>query len=115
MSKFKGLEGLRAYKAMMVLVRSLWFLAEVNQNKEYEEFLTWFDGQEPEKLKELFKVAVVYGVKMDKDELLDLLCFCTDNNGVKISKENINNLEVKDMIDKVVGVCLELCEIKVFF
>jgi hypothetical protein len=115
MADFKGLPGLRAYKAMMAIVRSLYFIAEVSEGREYKEFLEWFDNQSKEELTRLFKVGVVYGIKLDQDEILDLVGYCKDKNGVKIAKENLNSIPVKELVDKMVDVCLELCEIKVFF
>lgn len=115
MSDFKGVQGLRAYKAMMSITRSLYFIAEVSGGQDWEKFLSWLDTQTEEQMTRLFKVGVVYGVKLDQDEILDLLAYCKDKNGITITRENLNSIPVDELIASMVSVCMELNKIKVFF
>lgn len=121
-----GIEQYRAYRVMIVLFRSLWFLGDVvgkcaqdlnvkAQELTFKQFGDWFFGLESDARRTYFRYAVLFGASLDNDELLAICGFRKDKNGVAISKENIRNMSVSDMVDVISDVCLELSELKVFF
>lgn len=121
-----GIEQYRAYRVMIVLFRSLWFLGDIveqcaqNLNKNakdlsFKEFGDWFFGLDADKRKVHFKFAVLFGASLDPDELLSVCKFRKDKNGVAFSKENIQNITMSDLVNIVSDVCVELSEEKVFF
>lgn len=123
----KGIDGLRAYRVMMTLIYSLTQINEVYKKyikesciKKADEislqsFLTWFDRLENAQKKQLFKVAVLCGADLTTDEILAVVKYRTDKNGVAYSKANVNNIPVKDMVEIISSVCLEMSQEEVFF
>lgn len=123
---YTGIDGLRAYKVMATLVRSLFFIAEVvaecakatqtkPEDMTFEVFLGWFDSLESDRKRGLFKLSVIHGALLDPDEIFSLLKYRKDKNGVSISKTNIGNLSVKEIADSITDVCMELSEETIFF
>lgn len=123
---YTGIDGLRAYKVMASLVRSLYFLAEITsecakttqtkpEDMSFDVFFRWFDSLESDRKRSLFKLSVIHGITLDQDELFALLKYTKDKNGVAISKANIGNLSVKEIADNITNVCMELSEENVFF
>lgn len=123
---YTGIDGLRAYKVMASLVRSLYFLAEITsecakttqtkpEDMSFDIFFRWFDNLESDRKRSLFKLSVIHGITLDQDELFALLKYTKDKNGIAISKANIGNLSVKEIADNITDVCMELSEENVFF
>lgn len=123
---YTGIDGLRAYKVMAALVRSLYYIADITaecaiqtgtkpEDMSFDIFIRWFDGLESDRKRALFKLAVIHGITLDQDELLALLKYKKDKNGVPISKNNIGNLSVREIADGATDVCMELAEETVFF
>lgn len=123
---YTGIDGLRAYKVMASLVRSLYFLAEITsecakttqtkpEDMSFEIFFRWFDSLDKDRKRSLFKLSVIHGITLDQDELFALLKYTKDKNGIAISKANISNLSVKEIADNITDVCMELSEENVFF
>lgn len=123
---YTGIDGLRAYKVMASLVRSLYFLAEITsecvkatqtkpEDMSFDVFFRWFDSLESDRKRSLFKLSVIHGITLDQDELFALLKYTKDKNGVAISKSNIGNLSVKEIADNITDVCMQLSEENVFF
>lgn len=123
---YTGIDGLRAYKVMASLVRSLYFIAEVvaecaketktkPEDMSFDVFFRWLDSLESDRKRSLFKLAVIHGITLDQDELYALLKYKKDKNGVAISKANIGNLSIREIADNMTDVCMELSEESVFF
>lgn len=121
-----GIEQYRAYRVMIVLFRSLWFLGDVVgqcaqalekdvKDISFLEFGDWFFGLDKDERRVKFKFAVLFGASLDQDEMLAVCSFRKDKNGVAISKENIRNLTMTEIVDFVSDVCADLSEEKVFF
>lgn len=124
--KYTGIDGLRAYKVMASLLRSLYFLAEITsecakstqtkpEDMSFDVFFRWFDSLESERKRSLFKLSVIHGITLDQEEIFALLKYTKDKNGVGISKANIGNLSVKEIADNITDVCMDLSEESVFF
>lgn len=121
-----GIEQYRAYRVMIVLFRSLWFLGDIVEQcaqglkKEpkdlsFKEFGDWFFCLDADVRKTHFKFGVLFGASLDQEELLAVCKFRKDKNGVQYSKENIRNIKISELVEIVSDVCVELSEEKVFF
>lgn len=75
--------------------------------KSYEEFLSWVDEMNEGGQESILREAAVF-VKLERDELEDLLKFATDNNGVPYGPENIKNLKPADFHEIVVAVGMQV-------
>lgn len=123
---YTGIDGLRAYKVMASLVRSLYFLAEITsecakatqtkpEDMSFDVFFRWFDSLDKDRKRSLFKLSAIHGITLDQEELFALLKYTKDANGVPVSKANIGNLTVTQIANNIVDVCMELSEENVFF
>ncbi len=121
-----GIAQYRAYRVMIVLFRSLWFLGDIvlqcaqdlgkeSKDVSFTDFGDWFFGLDKDARRVKFKFAVLFGASLDQDELLAVCGFRKDKNGVAISKENFRNLSITDIVDMVSDVCADLSDEKVFF
>lgn len=121
-----GIEQYRAYRVMIVLFRSLWFLGDVVgqcaqtlekdvKDISFSDFGDWFFGLDKDERRVKFKFAVLFGASLDQDEILAVCGLRKDKNGVAISKENIRNLTMTEMVEMIADVCVELSEEKIFF
>jgi flagellar motor switch/type III secretory pathway protein FliN len=106
-----GLKSLNAFNSFNLLLLGLKMLP-LNLGKSYEEFYAEFDELE-ESAKEKFVRQAVAFVKMESEEIEDLLAFATDTNGCRFDKTNISNLSLAQINDIVVAVCMEIGRIKI--
>lgn len=124
---YSGIDGLRAYRVMMSLIYSLTQIREVyiryvketgikkSSDVSFESFLRWFDELSDDRKKQLFKWAILCGAELSNDELLSVLRYRADNNGVAFDKSNVGNISIKQMVESVADICAELCKEQVFF
>lgn len=121
-----GVDAFRAYRVMMTLIRSLWFIEDARtkcakdtkkeiKDQKFEDLVNWFNNLSDEEQKLFFRIAILFGAQLDEEDMLAVLRFRKDKNGVAISRQNINNLSVKEIVDNISDVCLELNKEKVFF
>lgn len=121
-----GVDAFRAYRVMMTLIRSLWFIEDARtkcakdiqkeiKDQKFEDLVNWFNNLSEDEQKLFFRIAILFGAQLDEEDMLAVLRFRKDKNGVAISRQNINNLSVKEIVDNISDVCLELNKEKVFF
>lgn len=121
-----GLKQYRAYRVMLSVFRSLWFLNDIvivacdelkikPSDIKFEDFAKWFFAQEESKRKYYFKMALLFGVSLDNDEIVALCSMKCDKNNVAYSRENINNMALSELIAIMVDVCYDLSGEEVFF
>lgn len=122
----KGLQQYRAYRVMLSMFRSLWFMGDVvNRTAQdlkidikditFEQFGDWFFALDRDERNKLFRRAVLFGATLDPDELIAICAQRKDSNDVAIAKENIGNLKMSELTDIMADVCTELSDEKVFF
>lgn len=121
-----GLKQYRAYRVMLSVFRSLWFLNDIvivacdelkikPSDIKFEDFAKWFFALEESKRKYYFKMALLFGVSLDNDEIVALCSMKSDKNNVAYSRENINNMALSELIAIMVDVCYDLSGEEVFF
>ena len=114
-SEIKGIKGLYAFKAMQTLLFSYFMLPEFREPKEsYTEFLKRFSGMTEDEQREIFKTSL-YFAGIDENEILAICCFAKDINGVSYQKANLASLEIEELFDIIIDVCMEIVKIRVFF
>lgn len=124
---YNGIDGLRAYRVMITLIYSLTQINEVyksyikdsnikkSDDVSLESFLHWFDNLENERKKQLFKIAILCGADLTNDEILSVVKYRADNNGVAFNKSNVGNMKISEIVNVVSDVCVELCQEEIFF
>lgn len=121
-----GLQQYSAYRAMMTLFRSLWFLDDAlnecikatgKEPKDFtlKDFGKWFFDLEESERRKWFLFAVLFGAELNPDELLPLLMDARDKNGVPITKSNIGNMKMSEIANAAADKCLELSQERIFF
>ena len=80
--------------------------------KTDEQFYDWFDGlNETEKEKQLrFGLSLA---KLSTEEMLDLACFASDENGIAFTEINLKKLNPIDILEILLAVCVAMSKIKV--
>jgi hypothetical protein len=78
----------------------------------FEEFFHSFKVREPANIEVMIRKAVAL-VQLQDDEIIALISFAADANGVGYSKDNLKNLKPDEIFEIVVQVCLELSRIEV--
>lgn len=109
----KGLKSVRVMQITSTLVMGLAMLP-VNMNKTFAEFYQEVIEADVDTQRKILEDAIRF-VELSEEELLAVLCFCADSNGIAISKSNIGNYEPNKIMDMVVEVCLGVLAIDVFF
>lgn len=110
--ELKGPKSLKAFAAFNRLMLGLKMLP-ANFDRTYEEFLQEIQDSDIERQKQLIRQAVSF-VSLEKDEILDIVCFCRDKNGVPYSQANVGNLPLSEIVDAVVSVGLKIAEIRIY-
>lgn len=121
-----GLQQYSAYRAMMTLFRSLWFLDDALnaalkatgvEPKEFtiQDFGKWFFDLDEKERRNWFLFSVLFGAELKSDEILPLLEGTHDKNGIAITKSNVGNLKMSEIANAVADKCLELSQERIFF
>lgn len=115
MNNVSELKGIKSVKVLNVLCTLLYgcYLLPTNSSKKYEEFVESFEMAEINEKKEILYKAMLC-VDMPQDDVLALMSFCKDANGVQYSDVNSKNLNPKEIIDICIDVLLEVSKIKLF-
>ncbi len=109
--ELKGLRSLRVINVFNTLMLGLKMLPSY-QGEHYEEFLGRIENMPPDDQEKMIRESILF-VELDKGEVEAALSFTTDANGIPISAENIKNLGPKDIMERVVAVCMKIAEIKI--
>jgi hypothetical protein len=110
----KGLKSWDALKGLSALLLGYYCLAMPGKN-EYESFdqffesFAWISDEEKEKI---IRTAILF-VKIEHWEVEALTSFVTDKNGIPYSSASLKNMSLKDLIEIVVAVCLEMGKIQI--
>ena len=102
----------RVYNAYCALVLGLHYMPVNTQNLHYEEFLQSVESMSPEDQAKCFRQAARL-TNLEKEDLLAMLSFCVDKNGISYSPANINNLNPKMIVEMIVAVCMQIAGMKV--
>lgn len=107
----KGAKSLKAFNVFNTLMLGLKMLP-LYVHVPYREFYASIPEKSEEEKENLIREAIAF-VNLEPDEVEAAVAFCCDKNGIAYSKNNIGNMELKEVIDCIVAVCLEIGRIEI--
>lgn len=110
-SPLKGYKALRALNGFHALLLGLKMLPQYIL-KDYETFYSDFKDKTEEQKEKLIREAVVF-VQLAQDEVEAIVSFASDKNGIPYSDVNIKNLDLGQIHEIIVAVCMEIGKIRV--
>ena len=115
MSKVKllPLQGLKSVHALCAFNALLFGLhcTPAHAAKSEEEFYGWFDNLSDEDKQKNIRYSVAL-CKLSEEEMLDLLAFCADANGIPFGRENLSAATPDYIVECIVAVCMAIANIK---
>lgn len=112
-SELKGIRSVRVMQITSMLMLGLLMLP-INMNKKFDDFYTEILEYDESAQRKVLEDAIRF-VELKDEELLAVMGFCKDANGLQIDKTNISNYNPAEIMDMVVEVCLQVFKIDVFF
>lgn len=103
-----ALNALQGFSALLLGFKMLPSRIAEDFEHYYESFK---DKTDPEKEKVL-REALMF-VNLKKDEIEAIVSFATDKNGIPYSAASIKNMELKDLFEVIIAVCMEIGRIKI--
>ncbi len=76
-------------------------------SESYSDFFSRIDLMDEEGQEKMIREALRF-VRLDGEEIMDLLRWATDQNGVRYSKDNTKNLTPDQINDIITAVCMEV-------
>ncbi len=110
-SPLVGIESLHAFTAFNALLLGMKMLpayAAIPYVDFYADFATKTESE-----KETFLREALAFVVLSREEIAALVGFCSDKNGVAYGPHNIKSLDVKDLFEIIVAVCMEIGKIEI--
>lgn len=107
--KLRELKDWESFYAMQAVHKLLFGLKMLPtyMSLSYEEFFASLDSMEPKDQETILREAVVF-VRLEPEELADILCFAVDPNGVPYQKNNSKNLKPEEIHEIIVAVSMEI-------
>jgi hypothetical protein len=102
----KDIDSLYAVQSVHKLMLGLKMLPSYI-GESYEAFYSRLDLMPSEDQETMLREAATF-VKLDPDEMMDLLKFCSDANGVPYTRENCKSLKPTDIHEIIVAVGMEV-------
>lgn len=112
-TELKGIKSVRVMQITSMLMLGLLMLP-INMNKKFDDFYSEILEYDEAAQRKVLEDAIRF-VELKDEELLAVMGFCKDANGVQIDKSNIGNYNPAEIMDMVVEVCLQVFKIDVFF
>lgn len=107
----KGYNSLKALNAFNALLLGLKMMPAYSA-LSYEEFFDSFKEKSESERETALREAVAF-VELQQDEVEAIVSFTCDPNGVPYRKENIKSLDVKQLHELIVAVCMEIGRIDI--
>lgn len=104
----KCLAAYNVYSALLLGVKML----PAYELEGYESFYARIQMLSDEDKEKIIREAVAF-VKLEDDDIRDVLTFCTDANGVPFGPENIRNLGLVETFESVVAVAKAVSQFKI--
>ena len=105
---YKSLKALNAFNALLLGLKML----PAYLGQDYVSFYEAFGEMSEAEKERLVREAAVF-VQLNEDEVMALVSFCTDKNGVAYGPANIKNLGAGELHEIIVAVCMEIGRIKI--
>lgn len=107
----KGYKSLRALNAFHVLLLGLKMLPAYLE-EDYETFYEGFSHRSDAEKEKLLREAILF-VNLQPEEVMALIAFATDKNGIGYTEVNSRNLGPDELVECMVAVCMEIGRIKI--
>lgn len=105
---YNSLNALQGFNALLLGFKMLPSRIGEDFEHYYESFK---DKSEAEKEK-VIREALMF-VNLKKDEVEAIVSFATDKNGIPYGQASIKNMELNDLFEIIVAVCMEIGRIKI--
>ena len=105
---YKSLKALNGFHALLLGLKML----PAYIGEDYKTFYSNFEHKTEEEKEFLLKEAVLF-VELSEAEVMALVCFAKDSNGVPYKSVNIGNLQIDQLHEIIVAVCMEIGRIKI--
>jgi hypothetical protein len=110
--ELRGIPAFHAFQAYQKVLLGLKMLPAY-AHEGFEEFYARVEKMPALDQETLIREALAVGAKLDSEEIMDLVQFATDPNGVPYGKENVKSLDPPAMHEALVAVCCELASLKI--
>ena len=110
----RGLKSPAGFQVLYTLLIGFYTVPTFDGKTDFEEFIKDFEAMPREDKERVLKKAISI-VPLKEDEYLNALYFAKDANGIRYTKENVDNLTYSEIMELVVEVCLAFADCKVFF
>lgn len=77
--------------------------------ESYDDFLGRIEVMDESDQEKMIREALKF-VRLDQDEIMDIIKWALDPNGVRYSKENTKNLSADQLIEIMTAVCKEVAK-----
>ncbi len=104
----ESLHALNAFNALLLGMKMLPAYAAI----PYVDFYASFGTKTEAEKETLLREALAF-VNLSKEEVSALVSFCSDKNGVPYGSHNIKSINVKDLFEIIVAVCMEIGAIEI--
>ncbi len=102
---------MRALNAYHTLVLGLKMLP-MHLDKDYPTFLEYLEALPPENQETMLRQSMAL-VPLNHEEIMALIAFATDSNGIPFGNVNKDNLTIEEIFEICIAVCVEISKIKV--
>lgn len=109
--ELRGLKSLRAFNVFHKLMLGI-KMVPAYMGEDYASFYERVEKMDLDDRRKVFREAATF-VDLEPDEVMALVCFCADANGVPYGPANVGNLDPAAIVELIVEVCLKISEIKV--
>jgi hypothetical protein len=110
--ELRGIPAFHAFQAYQKIILGLKMLPAY-ASESFEEFYARVEKMPFRDQETLIREAVALGTRLDPEEVMDLLQFGEDANGVPWSSVNVKSLDVGGLHEAIVAVCCELAKVKI--
>jgi hypothetical protein len=108
----RGIPAFHAFQAYQKVMLGLKMLPAYAA-EGFEEFYSRVEKMPLSDQETLIREALALGMKLDPEEIMDLLQFVEDPNGVAYGPAQIKSLDVNGLHEALTCVCLELAKVKI--
>lgn len=110
------LRGQASYYAQMAFIKLMvgLFYAVPHKHPSIESFLQAIDAMSESEQDRAIREALML-VELEENEIMNLIKFCSDKNGVPYTKENLKSLNPTEIRQILFTVCKEVAQIKIEF
>jgi hypothetical protein len=110
--ELRGIPAFHAFQAFQKVMLGLKMLPAYAA-EGFEEFYARVEKMPLPDQETMIREALALGMKLDPEEIMDLLQFVEDPNGVAYGPAQIKGLDPKGLHEALTAICLELTKVKI--